>query len=254
MSNGLVAGKVALVTGAGAGIGRASARAFAREGAQVAVCDINPETATATADLITADGGTCAPFTADIADERSVTRLITQVVEHFGRLDCAHNNAGVEDAMKPAHDLLSDEWDRVLGTDLRGTWLCMRQEISQMLRNGGGSIVNTASVLAEVSMPNVPAYTAAKHGTAGLTRSAAIDYATRGIRVNAVSPGAIRTELIDRTIASGQVSEADYNALHPMNRLGQPDEVAEAVVWLSSDRASFVTGHCLAVDGGFLAR
>jgi NAD(P)-dependent dehydrogenase (short-subunit alcohol dehydrogenase family) len=251
---GLVSGKAALVTGAGAGIGRATAVLFAAEGARVAVADIDLAAAEETAAAIRAGGGEALAFGGDITKSGDVQMMVDGAVAAFGQLDCAYNNAGVEDVMKPAHELTEADWDRLIAVDLKGTWLCMRAELAHMVSARGGSIVNSASVLASVAMPNVPAYTAAKHGVLGLTRSAALDYATRGIRVNAVSGGAIRTELVQRTIASGKVSEGDYARLHPMNRLGEPTEVAEAVVWLCSDRASFVTGHSLAIDGGFLAR
>ncbi|GAF43689.1 SDR family NAD(P)-dependent oxidoreductase [Rhodococcus wratislaviensis] len=250
---GLVDGRVALVTGGAGGIGRATAIRLAQEGAAVAVADRDLQGARATVGLLEELGGPALAVAVDVTDPKSVEAMVDAVTKEFGALHGAYNNAGVEDALQPAHLITEKQWDHVVNVDLKGTWLCMKHEIAYMLTHGGGSIVNAASVLAHVTMSNVPAYTAAKHGVAGLTRSAALDYAQNGIRVNAVSPGAIRTELIDRTIASGKVSESDYANLHPMNRLGEPAEVAEAVVWLLSDRSSFVTGHCLAVDGGMLA-
>jgi NAD(P)-dependent dehydrogenase (short-subunit alcohol dehydrogenase family) len=254
VSTGLVAGKVALVTGGGAGIGRAAAALFAAEGARVAVADRDLDAAAETVARIEADGGTAVAIRADVTEITEVDRMIAQVVTEFGTLDCAYNNAGVEDAMKRLHETAPEEWQHVLGVDLTGTWLCLRAEIRSMLTTGGGSIVNAGSVLASVAMPNVPSYTSAKHGVLGLTRAAALDYARNGIRINAVAGGAIRTDLVQRTIDSGQVTESAYADLHPMARLGEPREVAEAVVWLCSDRASFVTGHSLSVDGGFLIR
>jgi NAD(P)-dependent dehydrogenase (short-subunit alcohol dehydrogenase family) len=254
VSGGLVAGKVALVTGAGAGIGRASALLLAAEGAAVAVADINRETAEATVAAIRADGGRAVAFTADVAQADETAALVADVVSAFGALDCAHNNAGVENPLRPVHETSEADWDHVTRVDLKGTWLCMKAEIAHMLGAGGGSIVNTASVLGSVATANSPSYVSAKHGVLGLTRSAALDYAARGIRVNAVSPGAIRTELIDRLVSTGAVAEDDYVRLHPMGRLGSPAEVAEAVLWLCSDRSSFVTGHSLVVDGGYLAQ
>ena len=246
-------GRIILVTGAGNGIGEATARLLASVGATVVVSDIDANRAQSVTDSIQSDSGSAVCLPVDVREEPGVAALIDDIIATFGRLDGAYNNAGVEDYMKPAAELSGDEWSRVIGTDLTGTWLCLKYELEAMVEQGYGSIVNAASVLGHVAMANVPAYTAAKHGVVGLTRSAAIDYAARGIRVNAVSAGAIRTELVARTIDSGLITEDAYAAIHPMRRLGTPEEVAEAVVWLLSGRSSFVTGHCLAVDGGMLA-
>lgn len=251
---GLLDGKVALVTGGGAGIGRGSAMVMAREGAKVAIADIDEASAVATAAAVEAAGGSAIGLGCDIAEATQVAAMVRDVLSHFGDLHCAHNNAGVEDPVGPTHLLAEEGWDKVMSVDLRGTWLCIKHEVAHMLDHGGGSIVNTASVLSSVAQANVPAYTSAKHGVMGLTRAAALDYADKGIRVNAVSPGVIRTALIDRTVAAGHMSAADYEALQPMGRMGQPEEVGEAVAWLCSDRASFVTGLDMAVDGGFLIR
>jgi NAD(P)-dependent dehydrogenase (short-subunit alcohol dehydrogenase family) len=250
----LLLGKVAMVTGAGAGIGRASALAFAREGAAVAVVDVDESGARETAKAIERAGGRAFVAVSDISNAADVAECVRATVDAFGGLHCAHNNAGVEDPVGFTHELDEAGWDRVLGVDLRGTWLCIKYQAAHMLEHGGGSIVNTASVLSHVAQQRVPAYVAAKHGVLGLTRVAALDYADRGIRINSVSPGVIKTALVERTIEAGAMTAVEYEALQPMGRMGLPEEVAEAVVWLCSDRASFVTGSDLAVDGGFLLR
>jgi NAD(P)-dependent dehydrogenase (short-subunit alcohol dehydrogenase family) len=250
---GLLESKVVLVTGAAAGLGRATADVLAQEGAALVLADRDTEGIGDLAVQLNARGSRAIAVTADVSVADDAAKMVREAVAEFGRLDGAYNNAGVEDSLQPMHLTSEEDWDRVLNVDLKGTWLSMKYELEQMVAQQAGSIVNAASVLAHVANPNVPAYTSAKHGVAGLTRSAAIDYAQLGIRVNAVSPGAIRTELLQRTIDSGKVSEETYAALHPMNRLGEPIEVAHAVTWLLSDRSSFVTGHCLAVDGGMLA-
>jgi NAD(P)-dependent dehydrogenase (short-subunit alcohol dehydrogenase family) len=250
----LLEGKVAMVTGAGAGIGRASALAFAREGAAVAVVDVDENGARETAQAIEHAGGRALVAIRDISEAADVAACVRATVAEFGGLHCAHNNAGVEDPVGLTHELDDAAWDRVLGVDLRGTWLCIKHEVAHMLEHGGGSIVNTASVLSHVAQRRVPAYVSAKHGVLGLTRVAALDYADRGIRVNSISPGVIRTALVERTIEAGAMTAEQYAALQPMGRMGLPEEVAEAAVWLCSDRASFITGSDLAVDGGFLVR
>lgn len=250
----LLEGKVAMVTGAAAGIGRASALAFAREGAAVAVVDVDETGARETAQAIERDRGRALVAVCDISDAADVAECVRSTVAELGGLHCAHNNAGVEDPVGLTHELDEAGWDRVLGVDLRGTWLCIKHQAAHMLEHGGGSIVNTASVLSHVAQQRVPAYVTAKHGVLGLTRVAALDYADRGIRVNSISPGVIETALVERTIEAGAMTAEQYAALQPMGRMGQPEEVAEAAVWLCSDRASFITGSDLAVDGGFLAR
>jgi NAD(P)-dependent dehydrogenase (short-subunit alcohol dehydrogenase family) len=249
-------GRVALVTGAASGIGRASARAFADDGARVVVADVAAEQARETVDLIEAAGGEAIYVPADVSRRGDVERLIAATIETFGRLDCAHNNAGIE-GNAPAgtefHDYPDEQWDRVLSINLKGVWLCMQLEIAQMLAQGGGAIVNTASIAGLVGGFG-GAYSAAKHGVVGLTKVAALEYATRGIRVNAVCPGGIRTPMLERVFARRPQTEQQFVAGEPVGRLGTPEEIAAAVVWLSSDAASFLTGVALPVDGGWVAR
>jgi NAD(P)-dependent dehydrogenase (short-subunit alcohol dehydrogenase family) len=246
-------GKIALVTGAGSGIGRASALAFAAAGAQVTVSDVVVEGGEETVAQIKAAGGEATFISADVSQRADVEALIRQTVKTYGRLDCAHNNAGIEGDMAPTADCTEANWDRTIAINLKGVWLCMKYEIPQMLEQGGGLIVNTSSVAGLVGFVNLPAYVATKHGVAGLTRTAAVEYAQRGIRVNAVCPGVIHTPMVDRIVGGDVEAAAQFTALEPVGRMGLPAEVAQAVVWLCSDAASFVTGVAMPVDGGFVA-
>ena len=251
---GELGGKIALVTGAGSGIGRESALAFGASGAQVMVSDVVVESGEETVARIKAAGGGAMFMRADVSQRADVEALIRQTVETYGRLDCAHNNAGIEGDMAPTADCTEANWDRTIAINLKGVWLCMKYEIPQMLEQGGGVIVNTSSVAGLVGFLNLPAYTATKHGVAGLTRTAALEYAQQGIRVNAVCPGVIHTPMIDRIVGGDAEVEAQFTALEPVGRMGSPAEVAQAVVWLCSDAASFVTGVAMPVDGGFVAQ
>jgi len=247
-------GRVALVTGAGSGIGRASALAFAREGARVAVADIVAERARDTVVRIEAAGGQAASFPADVTDSQQVEALVGNVVGAFGRLDCALNNAGLGPGRSRTADLTEEEWDRVMALNLKGVWLCMKYEIAHMLKQGGGAIVNTASVVGVTGFTGAPAYVASKHGVVGLTKAAALEYATSNIRVNAVCPGVTHTPMTDGIVAERPRMAELYRSIEPMGRLAEPEEIAAAAVWLCSDAASFVTGHSLLVDGGLAAQ
>ncbi|MBS1967945.1 MAG: SDR family oxidoreductase [Chloroflexi bacterium SZAS-1] len=251
--NASMVGKVALVTGAGSGIGRAAARLFAQHGAAVAVADIDAAGGQATAEQITHDGGTSVFIRADVAHADDVQAMIAQVVAQFGRLDYAHNNAGIEGRVAPLLECDEAQWDRIIAVNLKGVWLCLQHELRQMLAQGGGAIVNTASVAGLVGTAGMAAYAASKHGVVGLTKTAAIEYARAGIRVNAVCPGFIHTPMVERYTANDAQANARLARAHAIRRLGTPEEVAEAVVWLCSDAAAFVTGHALAVDGGLVA-
>jgi NAD(P)-dependent dehydrogenase (short-subunit alcohol dehydrogenase family) len=248
--------RVVLVTGAGSGIGRSSALAFAQNGARVVAADVLDDQGRETVDQIEAAGGEAIYVSADVSRRADVERLVTTVVDTFGRLDCAHNNAGIEGAPPPGtqfHTYPEEIWELVLGINLRGVWSCMQAEIAQMLTQGGGAIVNTASVAGLVGVGS-GAYVASKHGVVGLTKAAALEYATRGIRVNAVCPGVIDTPMVQRISARWPAFQQLALAGEPIARFGQPEEVAAAVVWLSSDAASFLTGVALPVDGGWVAR
>lgn len=250
--------KVGLLTGAASGIGRATALAFAREGAKVAVVDVVSEGGEETVRLIREKGGEAIFIKCDVSKAAEVEAMVRTTVETFGRLDCAFNNAGVG-MRKSILDLTEDDWERVININLKGVWLCMKFEIIQMLKQGGGAIVNTSSAsgLLPLHMAPSPGYTASKHGVIGLTKAAALEYSKSGIRVNVVCPGAIRTPIITRPVAPGEISSSEiFDAivkLHPIGRIGEPEEVAEPVVWLCSDYASFVTGLTMPVDGGSLA-
>jgi NAD(P)-dependent dehydrogenase (short-subunit alcohol dehydrogenase family) len=247
-------GKIALVTGGSSGIGQAAAQIFAREGAKVVVADVLVEGGQETVRLITAASGAALFVKTDVSQPAEVEALVKRAVETYGRLDCAFNNAGIEGALQPTSEYDATVWDRVMSINLRGVWLCMKYEIQQMLKQGGGAIVNTASAAGLVAVPGLSAYVAAKHGVVGLTKTAALEYAKQGIRVNAVCPGGVDTPMVKRVFSNNpQFAEAAASA-EPVGRLAQPAEIGEAVVWLCSDAASFVTGLPMAVDGGMVAQ
>ncbi len=248
-------GKVALVTGAGSGIGRATALLYAQHGAQVVASDIDADAAADTAEEISRGGGTAASIACDVAKSDEVQQLIDATVARFGRLDFACNNAGIGGPSMPTGEYPDEGWLEVIGVNLIGVYYCMRYEIPQMLKAGGGAIVNMASILGTVGFANASAYVAAKHGVLGLTKTAAIEYSAQNIHINAVCPGFIYTPLLEHAgITKGSEIYDTIRSLHPAGRLGTSEEVAEAVIWLSSSRSSFVDGHSLLVDGGYVAR
>ena len=247
-------GKIALITGAGSGIGRASALTFAREGAKVAVADKVVDGGQETVRMVEAAGGTASFIEVDVSDAASVEAMVNATVETYGRIDCAYNNAGIEGQVAPTDSYADDMFDKVIAVNLTGVWLCMKYEIPRLLEQGGGAIVNTASGAGLIGVAGLSAYVASKHGVIGLTKTAALEYAKSGIRVNAVCPGLIQTPMVERLTADQpQLGEA-LVAMEPVGRTGRPEEIAESVVWLCSDAASFVTGHAMSVDGGFVAQ
>ncbi|MDP7588665.1 MAG: SDR family oxidoreductase [SAR202 cluster bacterium] len=248
--------KTALVTGGGSGIGRAASLAYAKDGARVVVADVNVEGGEETVQMIKETGGEAILVHADVSNPEDTQAMVDQAVGAFGSLDCAFNNAGIgggRDRLLTA-DYLEEDWDRVISINLKGVWLCMKAEIPQMLKQGSGAIVNTASIAGLVGLSGTVAYVAAKHGVTGLTKAAAMEYAKSGIRVNAVCPGYIETPLVQGIFDRVEGYRERVAARHPMDRLGEPEEIAQAVVWLSSDAASFVTGHNMPVDGGYMAQ
>jgi NAD(P)-dependent dehydrogenase (short-subunit alcohol dehydrogenase family) len=246
-------GKVAIVTGASAGIGRATALAFAERGASVVIADIDPR-GEEVASEVKACGAEALFVPTDVSSHDEVERMVAAAVSSFGRLDFAFNNAGIEGVPAPLPEQSIEIWHRTLAINLTGVWLCMRSEIPAMLAHGSGAIVNCSSIAGLTGYPNMGAYVASKHGVVGLTKSAALELAATGIRVNAVCPGVIRTEMIDRFTGGDPVATQTLEQSEPMGRMGTPEEVASSVLWLCSDGAGFVTGHALAVDGGYLSR
>ncbi|MCX6501508.1 MAG: SDR family oxidoreductase [Microbacterium sp.] len=245
----LLEGKTALITGASSGIGETTAKRIATEGASVLVADVNEEGGRRVVDEITAAGGVATFLRVDVTDADQVDAMVAEVVAKWGRLDLAVNNAGLAEQPGAMHELALDAWNKTIGIDLTGTFLCMRAELRQFVSQGGGVIVNTASGAGLKATPNLTAYSAAKHGVVGLTRTAAIEYITQNIRVNAVAPGTILTPAMQNF---GDEQLKEWSALMPTGRLGTTDEVAAGIVWLLSDQASYTTGTVLEIDGGYM--
>jgi len=248
--------KVALVTGAASGLGLATARAFAESGASVVLADWNENEVKAAAKDLADQGYNTLAVRCDVSDDEQVETMVKQTVETFGRLDAAFNNAGVQMVLAETADSPRDDYDRIMAINLRGVWSCMKFELRQMREQGSGAIVNCSSLGGLIGGANRGTYHAAKHGVIGFTKSAALEYATRGIRVNDVCPGMIQTPMSDRMIAEGQGEELNQmlNTLVPMRRFGRPNEIADAVLWLCSSAASYVTGQSISVDGGYVMR
>ena len=247
-------GQVALVTGASSGMGLASARAFAEDGAAVVLTDVNQDALRDATDTLTAAGHQALALGCDVSDEAAVAAAVRTTVGTYGRLDMAFNNAGIQAPPTDAADEPADLFDRVNAVNLRGVWACMKHELTQMRTQGSGAIVNSSSLGCLVGLPGRAAYHASKHGVIGLTRSAALEYAPRGVRINAICPGTIATPMVTDMIDKGELDPADAIANQPINRLGDASEIAAAVLWLCSPGASFVVGVALPVDGGYTAR
>ncbi len=242
--------KVVIVTGAGSGIGKATARAFADEGALVVVSDIHELEGQQTVNEIRQAQGEAYFIKCDVSKDEEVKNLVERTLKKYGRLDCAYNNAGIEGTPSSTTECTSETWDRTINTNLKGVWLCMKYEIPAMLKSGKGSIVNCSSIAGLVGFESLPAYVASKHGVIGLTETAALEFAKKNIRVNAVCPGGIQTPMLERIPGEDKIiAQQD-----PMGRIGRPEEIADSVLWLCSDKSSYVTGQAIAVDGGWIAQ
>jgi NAD(P)-dependent dehydrogenase (short-subunit alcohol dehydrogenase family) len=247
-------GKIALVTGGGSGIGRATALAFAREGAQVVIGNRNVQRGEETVAMIKKGGGTASFKKTDVLVATEIKALVEHAVKTYGGLDLAFNNAGVEGVVASVVDQTEANYEAVMNVNVKGVWLSMKYEIPRMLERGGGSIVNCSSVAGLIGFPNMSIYMASKHAVIGLTKVAAIEFSAQGIRINAVNPAVIDTEMVDRLAEGFGMKKEELVQFHPIGRLGRAEEIAEAVLWMCSDKSSFVTGHSLIVDGGFTAR
>lgn len=246
--------KVVIVTGASFGIGKATALAFAKEGAKLVISDVQDEDGERLAEQIREQGNECIYVHCDISKPAEVQKMVSETVNQFGHLDIAYNNAGIEGEMGFTADVSEENFDRVIGINLKGVWACMKYEIPEMLKNNKGVIVNCSSIAGVIGSQGLPVYVASKHGVNGLTKNAALEYASQGIRVNSVCPAGVNTPMLDRIVETSPGLKDQMNAMHPIGRVAQPEEIAEAVLYLCSDRASFVTGHELLVDGGFTAQ
>ncbi len=254
--DGEMEGKVALITGGSSGIGRATAAEFAGRGVNVMIGDLDVEGGEETVGLVREIGCDASFVKTDVSQSQEVEMLVAATVDQFGQLDYGFNSAGAVkphlEAISPTHEYPEENFDQIIAVNLKGVWLCVKHEVREMLTRGGGAIVNASSALGLVGLPNLSGYVASKHGVVGVTKTAALEYADHGIRVNAVCPGYIQTPMTQARLEEPEAKE-QIQALHPIGRVGQPEEVAKAVVWLCSDSASFVTGHAMAIDGGWTA-
>ncbi len=246
--------KVAIITGASSGIGRATAIALAKEGVKVTVAARRSKEGEETLQLVKKAGSDGIFVKTDVSQENDVKAMVDKTLQNFGRLDYAFNNAGIEEVGVPFIEQKNDVYDQIMNINVKGVWLSMKYEIPAMLRNGEGSIVNMSSVAGIIGMPQIPIYVASKHAVIGLTKSAALEYAKSNIRINAIGPGAVETDLFERFVGDNKQLRQTINTMHPIGRPGTPEEIANAVVWLLSDRASFVTGHTMLADGGLVTR